>query len=74
MRREISPVNLDDPDLPSVDVFIPIYDEPEEIVNITVTPCDQIDYPKDKLNIFILDDGSALQKRGDPDQEKARHA
>ncbi len=74
MRREISPANLDDPNLPSVDVFIPTYDEPEEIVNITVTACDQIDYPKDKLNIFILDDGSTLEKRGDPDQEKARQA
>ena len=74
IRRKIVPVDLNDPDLPTVDVFIPTYNEPEMIVGITATAASQIDYPKDKLNVYILDDGGTLQKRSDSDPVKAKAA
>ncbi|MBV8393947.1 MAG: glycosyltransferase, partial [Alphaproteobacteria bacterium] len=42
---------------PTVDVFIPTYNEPLEIVRPTVMAALNIDWPRDKLNIYILDDG-----------------
>jgi cellulose synthase (UDP-forming) len=51
---------------PSVDVLIPTYNESEDIVKITVTAAINIDYPKEKLNIYILDDGATVAKRNNP--------
>jgi cellulose synthase (UDP-forming) len=59
---------------PTVDVFLPTYTEPPEIVMTTAIACTQLDYPKDKLNIFILDDGSTLERRNAPDLETAKAA
>lgn len=50
---------------PTVDVFIPTYNESEEIVRLTATAATLIDYPKDKMNIYILNDGSTVAKRND---------
>jgi cellulose synthase (UDP-forming) len=74
MRREIKPVNLTEPNLPTVDVFIPTFNEPEVMVGITATAASRLDYPKDKLNVYILDDGGTVQKRNDPDPVKAKAA
>ena len=52
--------------LPTVDVFIATYTEPEEIVRITATAATQIDYPADKLRVHILDDGSTTARRNNP--------
>jgi cellulose synthase (UDP-forming) len=40
--------------LPSVDVFVPTYNEPEFIVRRTVVGCQALDYPNKK--VYILDD------------------
>lgn len=58
-------------DYPSVDVFIPTYDESDEIIRITTIAATQIDYPKDKLRIHICDDGSTLNKRNQPASAQA---
>jgi len=42
---------------PCVDVFIPTYNEPLKVVKPTVYAALGIDWPKDKLNIHLLDDG-----------------
>ena len=60
--------------LPTVDVFIPTYDEPVKIVKATATACTQLIYPQEKLNIFILDDGGTNQKLNDIDPQKAAAA
>lgn len=60
--------------LPTVDVFIPTYNEPIDIIRTTLIACKQIKYSQDKLNIFLLDDGGTLQKRNDPDPEKRAKA
>ncbi len=53
--------------LPTVDVYIPTYNETLDIIRITATAAAQIDYPKDRLNIYILDDGSTQAKRAHPE-------
>ncbi|WP_123589287.1 glycosyltransferase, partial [Pseudomonas fluorescens] len=42
---------------PSVDLLIPTYNEDLSIVRGTVYAAMGIDWPADKLNIYILDDG-----------------
>ncbi len=57
----------DDPSiLPTVDIFIPTFTESQDIVKLTVTAATQIEYPSDKINIYLLDDGSTLARRTDP--------
>lgn len=42
---------------PSVDVYIPTYNEPLDVVRPTVLAAMQMDWPRDKLNVCLLDDG-----------------
>ncbi len=42
---------------PTVDVYIPTYNEPLDVVRDTVLAAQCIDYPRDKINIYLLDDG-----------------
>jgi cellulose synthase (UDP-forming) len=74
LKRDKSPLPTDVGAWPAVDIFIPTYNESEEIIMTTAIACTQQDYPKDKLNIFILDDGATMEKRDDPDLEKAKAA
>ncbi len=59
------PLPKDTSRLPTVDVFIPTYNESEDIVRITAQAAAQIDYPPEKLRIYILDDGGTVAKRND---------
>ena len=58
-------------DLPSVDIFIPTYNEPVEIIKTTVLAASVMNYPEDKFNIYVLDDGGTVQKLNDKDPKKA---
>jgi cellulose synthase (UDP-forming) len=42
---------------PSVDVYIPTYNEPIEIVRATVLAARAMDWPRERLRIYLLDDG-----------------
>lgn len=57
--RERKPAALPDrPDAwPTVDVFIPTYNEPVSLVRQTVIAATQLRYPKSKLKVHVLDDG-----------------
>ena len=44
---------------PHVDVLIPTYNEPLSLVRYTALAAINIDYPQEKLHVYILDDGSA---------------
>ena len=47
-----------DPDLwPTVDIYIPSYNEGLDLVRPTVLAAMNMDYPRDRLNVWILDDG-----------------
>jgi len=56
---EREPVALpSDPDLwPSVDIYIPTYSEPLSVVAPTLLGAMQVDYPSNKLKVYVLDDG-----------------
>jgi cellulose synthase (UDP-forming) len=41
---------------PTVDVFIPTYNEPLDVLERTIVGALALDYPKDKLTIYVLDD------------------
>ncbi|HCL81563.1 MAG TPA: cellulose synthase catalytic subunit (UDP-forming) [Nitrospiraceae bacterium] len=71
MESKIVPLPEDTSLYPSVDVFIPTYNESADIIKITVTAALNMDYPKDKLNIYILDDGATVAKRSDPKTSQA---
>jgi cellulose synthase (UDP-forming) len=57
LRR--APVSLPDntEDWPHIDVLIPTYNEPLEVVRFTALGALNMDWPADKLHIYILDDG-----------------
>ncbi|MBY0454903.1 MAG: UDP-forming cellulose synthase catalytic subunit [Burkholderiaceae bacterium] len=50
-------------DWPTVDVFIPTYNEPVSVLRPTVLGALALDWPKDKLRVFVLDDGRRPEMR-----------
>lgn len=64
----------EDDKLPVVDVFIPTYNEDEYILATTIAAAKSMDYPADKLNVWLLDDGGTDQKCNDKDPAKAEAA
>ncbi|MEO9340862.1 UDP-forming cellulose synthase catalytic subunit [Mesorhizobium sp. SB112] len=56
--RKVSEENL-----PSVDVFIPTYNEDANLLANTMAAAKAIDYPTDRFKVWLLDDGGTLQKR-----------
>jgi len=73
LRRKPLPRD-EDADLPTVDVFIPTYNEDEYILATTVAAAKSMAYPLDKLNVYLLDDGGTDQKCNDRNPEKAAAA
>ncbi len=59
---------------PKVDVLIPTYNEPQLIIENTVLAALAMDYPQDKFNIYLLDDGGTDQKCNQKDEQKAQEA
>ncbi len=50
-------------DFPTVDIFITCYNEPVEMVEETARAALNIDYPVNKLRVYILDDGKSDDMR-----------
>src|SRR5689334_9508008 len=72
LERDPVPMPADRATWPTVDIFIPTYSEDPEIVRLTALAATQIDYPREKVNIYICDDGGTLAKRAH--QEKGDEA
>jgi cellulose synthase (UDP-forming) len=49
--------------LPTVDVFIPTYNEPADLLVSTIAAAQAMDYPKELVKVWLLDDGGTDQKR-----------
>jgi len=64
------PVYVKPEELPTVDVFIPTYNEPPEIPEITVLGAVNMDYPASRFNVYLLDDGGTEEKLNDPDPKR----
>lgn len=50
--READPATL-----PEIDVFIATYNEPIEVLEKTISGALALDWPKERLNVWVLDDG-----------------
>ena len=57
LDRPIRPLNTEPTDWPTVDIYIPTYNEDLQIVADTALAASSLDYPKDRLRVYILDDG-----------------
>jgi cellulose synthase (UDP-forming) len=57
LRRVPVPLPDDAEDWPAVDLLIPTFNEPLSVVRFTALAAMNIDWPADKLNVYILDDG-----------------
>lgn len=68
LRRRPVPMPGDRRRWPTVDVFIPTYNEPLSVVRTTVLASIAMDYPQEKMRIFILDDGRREEFRVFADQ------
>jgi len=57
LERPVIEIAGDPESWPTVDVYIPTYNESLEIVSNTVYAAMDMDYPADRFRVFILDDG-----------------
>jgi cellulose synthase (UDP-forming) len=57
LERRPAPLPENPADWPTIDVYIPTYNEELSIVRVTALASASMDWPADKLNVFILDDG-----------------
>lgn len=69
-RRSV-PLPADERALPTVDVFIPTYNEDAAVLRPTVIAATQLNYPAHKLRVYVLDDGGTAQKLADADPLRA---
>jgi cellulose synthase (UDP-forming) len=82
LQRKPIPLPADESLWPHVDVLIPTYNEPLSLVRYTALAAINIDYPPEKLHVYILDDGTRAEFREFCDQagigyvvrEKHNHA
>ncbi|WP_298952752.1 UDP-forming cellulose synthase catalytic subunit [uncultured Methylobacterium sp.] len=68
------PYQAPEDELPSVDIFVPSYNEDASILIPTLAAARALDYPADKVTVWLLDDGGTDQKCNDPDPLKAEAA
>lgn len=57
LKRKPLPMDVNLNDWPTVDIFIPTYNEPLSVVRPTVYAAKGIDWPAEKVTVYILDDG-----------------
>jgi cellulose synthase (UDP-forming) len=57
LERKPIPMTTPLEEWPTVDVLIPTYNEPLEVVKQTVFTAMGLDWPSDKLKVYVLDDG-----------------
>ena len=71
LERALVALPDDESLLPTVDVFVPSYNEDEALLETTLTAARQLRYPEARLDVYLLDDGGTEQKRADRDPVKA---
>jgi cellulose synthase (UDP-forming) len=57
LHRRPAPLPADSSAWPTVDVYIPTYNEPLQVVRQSVLAATLLDWPADKLRVYVLDDG-----------------
>lgn len=74
LKREAAPLDLTPEKLPHVDVLIPTYNEPADLLQITMRAALDMRYPASHLKVYLLDDGGTVQKRNQASPAKAAEA
>ncbi|WP_118135254.1 UDP-forming cellulose synthase catalytic subunit [Oceanicella sp. SM1341] len=56
-------------ELPTVDVLVPSYNEPADMLSVTLAAASMMRYPRDRLKVILCDDGGTDQRcnHSDPD-------
>lgn len=73
-RTSPAAVVLQEEEMPSVDVFIPTYNEDAKLLANTLGAAVNMDYPADRLTIWLLDDGGTDQKCNSANLLESRRA
>lgn len=74
ISRKKEPLHGETKDYPTVDIYVPSYNEDLDIVGVTLAAARNIDYPADKLNVYLLDDGGSDQRCNMEDPAKRAEA
>ena len=74
LERKPLPLPKNEELLPTVDVLIPSYNEEPDLLEVTVLSAIEMEYPKSKLNVYLLDDGGTDQRCQSEDPEFASAA
>ncbi|WP_421091323.1 UDP-forming cellulose synthase catalytic subunit [Pseudochrobactrum sp. MP213Fo] len=67
-------IKLQVAEMPAVDVFIPTYNEDSKLLANTLGAAVNMDYPADRLTIWLLDDGGTDQKCNSANLLESRRA
>lgn len=59
---------------PTVDILVPSYNEPDELLEVTLTAALNVSYPAGRMKVYLLDDGGTIAKRTQADPVKAAEA
>jgi cellulose synthase (UDP-forming) len=57
LKRKPAPLGPDTATWPTVDIYVPTYNEPLKVVRPSILAALSLDWPPEKLKIYILDDG-----------------
>jgi len=63
LKRPRAELPLDPASWPTVDVFIPTYNEPLSVVRPTIQAALSLDWPTEHLQVYVLDDGQRPEFR-----------
>jgi cellulose synthase (UDP-forming) len=69
LKRQPCPLPEDRMLWPQVDIFIPTYNEPLDLVRRTVVAAMELEWPREKLRVVLLDDGGRAEFRAFVEQE-----
>lgn len=58
-------------DLPTVDILVPSYNEPVDMLSVTLSAAKNMHYPTDKRTVILCDDGGTDQRCNSDDPELA---
>ncbi len=61
-KRQPAPLPDDQSSWPTVDVYVPSYNESKEILETTLIAATQMQYPADRFRVYLLDDGGTDAK------------
>jgi len=73
-KRQPRPAPLSASACPTVDILIPSYNEPDDLLEVTLTAALNVNYPAGRVKVYLLDDGGTDGKRGQADPKKAAEA